>query len=67
MPRNIDHGPSVWFRRFMILTAVVICGVAIMAFIAMSRSNFALAFPLFVSVVILLGVEVVLMILHNRI
>ncbi len=66
MPRKIPNPPSRWPRRFMILTGLVIFVVAIMAFSALTRSDFALAFPLFISIVALLGFEVVLLFLHNR-
>jgi len=66
MPRKIRSQPSRWPRRFMFLTGFIIFVVTIIAFSAMSRNDFALAFPLFISIVVLLGFEVVLMVLHNR-
>ena len=66
MPRKIRSQPSHWPRRFMFLTGFIIFVVAIIAFSAMNRNDFALAFPLFISIVVLLGFEVVLMFLHNR-
>ena len=66
MPRKVQNQPSRWPRRFMFITAFIIFVVAITAFSALSRNDFALAFPLFISIVVLLGFEVVLMFLHNR-
>jgi FtsH-binding integral membrane protein len=65
MPRNVQQ-PTPWFRRFMVVTGLVILICAVIAFNALRQSNFAVAFPLFVGIVILIGFEVVLMFLHNR-
>ena len=65
MPRDVQRR-SPWPRRFMILTALVIFIVAIVAFVAMSKGNFGLASPLFMSIVVLMLFEFVLMYLGNR-
>lgn len=57
---------SPWFRRFMVITALIIVIVAIVGFSALSKQNFALAFPLFVTAVVLMIFEFILMFFNNR-
>lgn len=57
---------SLWPRRFMIMTAVIAVIVALVGFSAMSQSKYELAFPLFLTVVILVLFEIFLMVLNNR-
>ncbi len=66
MPRKVQPQASPWFRRFMILTGLLILISAILAFSALRKNDYAAAFPLFIGIMILLVFEVVLMVLHNR-
>ncbi len=66
MPRNVQQQPSPWFRRFMILTGIVIVVCTVMVFTALTQQNYSVAFPLLVGILVLLAFEVVLLMLHNR-
>ena len=66
MPRNIPHQPTPWFRRFMIVTGLIIVICTIIAFNAIRQSNLAVAFPVLLGILLLLIFEIVLMFLHNR-
>ena len=68
MTRKHSRVAPRWPRLFMILTAIIIIIMAIVAFSALFQTpaNFALAFPLFWGVVILLLFEFLLMYLANR-
>ncbi len=65
MPRNIQP-PSPWFRRFMILTGIIILVCTVMVFTTLIQGNYSVAFPLLVGILVLLAFEVLLMALHNR-
>ncbi len=57
---------SLWPRRFMIMTAVIAVIVALVGFSAMSQQKFELAFPLFMTVVVLVVFELLLIVINNR-
>lgn len=65
MPRQVRRR-SPWPRRFMMMTAILAVVIGALGFGAMSKQNFALAFPLFITVVVLILFEIVLMAINNR-
>jgi hypothetical protein len=66
MSRPASKGPSNLPRMVQIAGGVLIVVCALVAFIAMGQSNFGLAFPMMIAIVVLLIAEVVSMVMLNR-
>ncbi len=58
--------PSLWPRRFMYLTGLIMVVFFIVAVRGLYSGNFALAFPMFAGLTGLMLFMIILLFLHNR-
>ena len=66
MPQRNPPRPSAWPRRLLIFGGVIILILMIVAFTALSSQNLALAFPMMVSIVVMMVFEMVCVAWMNR-